>query len=132
MVLRRQSRDVQDSRQTAPSGSAHLTGSEQSPATLVPLLAVRFPPSPNRFRIDHANAGIGQPTIPRLPSTESYRRSRLHGQFRFTLGLTAALAVRLHRAFAGRPLLKPIAICLQCRGKILANTATPNPKGGRH
>jgi hypothetical protein len=39
------------------------------------------------------------------------------------LRLTTALAVRLHRAFAGRPFLKPIAICLQCQGKILANTA---------
>jgi hypothetical protein len=48
------------------------------------------------------------------------------------LRLTTALAVRLHRAFAGRPFLKPIAICLQFRGKILANTAIPNPKGGRH
>ena len=48
------------------------------------------------------------------------------------LRLTTALAVRLHRAFAGRPFLKPIAICLQCQGKILANTAIPNPKGGRN
>ena len=61
---------------------------------------------------------------------------RLHplspNHFRARLRLTTALGVRAHRAFAGRPFLKPLAICLQCRGKILANTATPNPKGSHH
>lgn len=42
------------------------------------------------------------------------------------------LSVRRHCAFASRPVLKPLAICLQRRRKILANTATPYPQGGRH
>ena len=34
-------------------------------------------------------------------------------------------------AYASRALLKPLAIGLQCRGKILADTSSPNPQGGR-
>src|SRR5580704_12851742 len=40
--------------------------------------------------------------------------------------------VRRHCAFAGRTVLKPLAICLQCRGNIVANTATPNTQRRRH
>src|SRR5260370_22017443 len=67
--------------------------------------------------------------------TEGWTRRRCgRPSFPYFVGVKtsdqARSAVSGHGAFASRALLKPLAIGLQRRGKLLADATTPNPQGG--
>ena len=57
-----------------PSGGARLARGKQPSTALVPLRTVRFPPLPNRVRIDHADPGRGSNRPRKSKSRESRRR----------------------------------------------------------
>jgi hypothetical protein len=72
----------------------------------------------------------------RLHTKEGTRRRRGRPSFPYFVGVKtcdqARSAVSGHGAFASRALLNPLAIGLQRRGKLLADTSTPNPQGGHN
>ena len=51
----RKSRDLRDCLEATPSGHKRFPGRKHPPTTLIELRADRFPPSPNRLPVDHAD-----------------------------------------------------------------------------
>ena len=74
--------DLRDRHQATPSGSPRLARSKQSTAALVPLRAVRIPPSPDRLFVYHTH-WIPPSAATRNPSCPSHKAASTTHRMRF-------------------------------------------------